>query len=1074
MRWLGSVVVWGVFVPVAIAGAAPKVVRTFPPNGAKDVDPATTEIVVVFDVPVKPNSWSVVQMGDATFPELAGDNPISFRDDKTCVAKVRLQADTAYGLGFNSRTRQGFKSAEDETAAEPYALQFRTGSGKPVVPEGPRVVRTDPEDGTADLEAGTYDLTILFSEPMEVGQASIMTPPEGPRLKMIGQPKWRDTRTFVAPVLLAAKTTYRVGINTGESKKFVSAGDGTPAAAMEFTFSTVGAPSAPAGKDKAVQLRYDCHQGDAGRLMQKSAVDIKLILSTGQTIPMSRKSGMNSIEEVLVAEKGYPVEVRKIVSEYVMQAMDPQSGQMRSSSRLEKPVAVKLDRRNEPVKVEMLDGQVPPALMSMLAEDSLIDILPAGSMRVGQTAEPSREALAKLKSVFDVKGEGRIDFKLTCKRIGTMEVPDARNAMLKAQGSGEPVTYEFDVAELAIDWKQDGVMQNDIPFSMTAKGEMIFAIDAGVVIRVKVDGKIDIKSMQTQGLDGQAVTLSGGGTYSTDRTFEPIKWTRGVRKKLGRTEKTEDRVPPERQDAGRESVDAAPGEKETRPSQPPEAGTRGESGPAESLSREMMPPLEGRLPRDWKMMNDELFGSQVAVPPGWTPRVRGDVALCIEPDKITKAGAFFVPMVLKAKGRPDDLADSFDEMLRKAMPTLRTETTGKPAADCVQRDLSGQIGRTPILGSYRAVVGRTGTGFVMGFLAPDEQLGDLKPTFYRILGSYRYTGSRVRLQPYRSAAIELRIPQGWQVRTSEANGTANQDIDWEAVCPSVPGARAFMVSPKFFSANWITDALSGQIDQQLLPLWQNKGFILASFTSDEQAIRQAMMLALPGLQVTRQQSLDEIRDLFSKIFELPIQTVQTIGGRMTIHVYEFIGRREVQGREMRCVATIGMGALVVQAPLRGPAGIWMTGIRGYEAPADRFADLSPMLERVGSSFTYTMWWIREVMKANEAQAKTLRQFYADMNRLDKEIFDNRVSTNSAINEMMYDTLTENHGYVNEKTGSIEKISPDQVERFRLDNGDIVSPDEVINQHIDPRNATRIRAAGTDDYMSFDRRVQVWP
>ncbi|GEM_PF-4522845 len=1074
MRWLGSIPLWGVFVSVAIAGTAPRVVKTSPPDGAKDVDPATTEIVVVFDMPVKQNSWSVVQAGDETFPELAGDSPISFRDDKTCVVKVKLQADTAYGLGINSKTRQGFKSAADETAAEPHTLRFRTGSGKPVKAEGPRVVRTDPVNGAADLEAGTYDLTIVFSEPMKDGQASIMTPPEGPRLKMIGEPKWRDARTFVVPIVLAAKTTYRVGINTGESKKFVTASGGTPAAAMEFTFSTVGVPSTLTGTDKAVQLRYDCRQGDAGRLMQKSAVDIKLTLSTGQTIPMSQKSGMNSIEEVLVAEKGYPVEVRKIVSEYVMQATDPESGQMRSSPRLEKPVTVKLDRRKEPVKVEALNGEVPPALMNMLAEDSLIDILPARAMRVGQTAEPSREALAKLKSAFDVKGEGSMDLRLTCKRIGTMEVPDARNAMFKAQGGGEPVTYEFDVAVLAIDWKQDGVMQNDIPFSMTAKGELVFAIDAGVVIRVKVDGEIDIKSMQTQGVDGQAVTLSGGGTYSTDRTFEPIKWTRGVRKKPGRTEEAEDRAPPVKSDAGGAAVDAAPGEKETLPGKLHDGGTKRASDAAERSSRETTPPPGGKLPRDWKMMNDELFGSQVAVPPGWTPRVRGDVALCIEPDEITKAGAFFVPMVLKAKGRPEDLADGFDEMLRKAIPTLRTETTGKPATDCVQRDLSGQIGRTPISGSYRAVVGRTGTGFVMGFLTPDEQLGDLKPTFYRILGSYRYTGSRVRLQPYRSAAIELRIPQGWQVRTSEANGTANQDIDWEAVCPSVPSARAFMVSPKFFSSNWITDALSGQIDQQLLPLWQNKGFTLANFTSDEQAIRQAMTLALPGLQVTRQQSLDEIRDLFSKIFELPIQTVQTVGGRMTIHAYEFIGRREVRGREMRCVATIGMGALIVQAPLRGPAGIWMTGIRGYEAPAERFADLSPMLERVGSSFTYTMWWIREVMKANEAQANTLRRFYADMNRLDKEIFDNRVSTNSAINEMMYDTLTENHGYVNEKTGSIEKIAPDQVDRFRLDNGDIVSPDEVINQHVDPRNATRIRAAGADDYMSFDRRVQVWP
>jgi hypothetical protein len=133
-----------------------------------------------------------------------------------------------------------------------------------------------------------------------------------------------------------------------------------------------------------------------------------------------------------------------------------------------------------------------------------------------------------------------------------------------------------------------------------------------------------------------------------------------------------------------------------------------------------------------------------------------------------------------------------------------------------------------------------------------------------------------------------------------------------------------------------------------------------------------------------------------------------------------------------------------------------------------------MLDRMSTSFNYTPWWIKTVMKANDEQARIIRETQAAMNRIDKEVFDNRVQTHSAINEMMYDTLTENYGYVNEKTGTIEKVPADHLEKFRKEGGDIGSPEEVIDRHIPLRDATTLREAGADDYMSFDRRVQVWP
>jgi hypothetical protein len=89
------------------AGQAPKVVKTVPAAEATDVNPGLEQIVVTFDTPIKSNSHSLVVLGDLPFPEFVGDEPISFPDSKTCVIKVKLKPNTAYGLGINSKTRRG-------------------------------------------------------------------------------------------------------------------------------------------------------------------------------------------------------------------------------------------------------------------------------------------------------------------------------------------------------------------------------------------------------------------------------------------------------------------------------------------------------------------------------------------------------------------------------------------------------------------------------------------------------------------------------------------------------------------------------------------------------------------------------------------------------------------------------------------------------------------------------------------------------------------------------------------------------------------------------------------------------
>jgi hypothetical protein len=102
-----------------------EVIETTPPDGAADVDAATTEIIVVFSAAVKQNSWSFVATDKGTFPDVKGDP--TFQDNQTCTLTVALKPGVTYSVGVNSATKKGFKSAADEkVTVTPYVLTFTT------------------------------------------------------------------------------------------------------------------------------------------------------------------------------------------------------------------------------------------------------------------------------------------------------------------------------------------------------------------------------------------------------------------------------------------------------------------------------------------------------------------------------------------------------------------------------------------------------------------------------------------------------------------------------------------------------------------------------------------------------------------------------------------------------------------------------------------------------------------------------------------------------------------------------------------------------------------------------------
>ncbi len=105
----------------------PRVVSITPVNGATDVDPALATLQVVFDRPMKDQSWSLVG-GGPNFPELAGK---AFYDPtrKIWSAPVRLKPHWTYECLLNADQFTGFQG-EDGTPLAPVRVTFKTGAGR--------------------------------------------------------------------------------------------------------------------------------------------------------------------------------------------------------------------------------------------------------------------------------------------------------------------------------------------------------------------------------------------------------------------------------------------------------------------------------------------------------------------------------------------------------------------------------------------------------------------------------------------------------------------------------------------------------------------------------------------------------------------------------------------------------------------------------------------------------------------------------------------------------------------------------------------------------------------------------
>jgi hypothetical protein len=109
--------------PRADAPPAPTVVSITPPDGATNVDPATTEIVVVFSEPMEDAYSVVIVESREKFPPVSG---LRWSTDRTTlIAQVTLEPGREYAFGLNAPGFASFRS-ERGVALRPVEVRFST------------------------------------------------------------------------------------------------------------------------------------------------------------------------------------------------------------------------------------------------------------------------------------------------------------------------------------------------------------------------------------------------------------------------------------------------------------------------------------------------------------------------------------------------------------------------------------------------------------------------------------------------------------------------------------------------------------------------------------------------------------------------------------------------------------------------------------------------------------------------------------------------------------------------------------------------------------------------------------
>jgi len=217
----------------------PWIVACSPRPGDSQVDPALPEITITFDRDMSEGMSWTSPIGRPYCPRIPDGQRPYWRDRRTCVLPVSLEAGHYYRVEINPTYRQDFRGA-DGRPADQLVLYFVTlGASEGVKARliKPSVVRLDPPNGAGDVDPNLNELRVAFDVPMWRGYSWTGNGGEYPEPGTTNV-HWIDERTCVLPVTLKPDHQYKLGINSVAAVNFQSADAGVPADPVAYTFRT--------------------------------------------------------------------------------------------------------------------------------------------------------------------------------------------------------------------------------------------------------------------------------------------------------------------------------------------------------------------------------------------------------------------------------------------------------------------------------------------------------------------------------------------------------------------------------------------------------------------------------------------------------------------------------------------------------------------------------------------------------------------------------------------------------------------------------------------------------------------
>ena len=459
-------------------------------------------------------------------------------------------------------------------------------------------------------------------------------------------------------------------------------------------------------------------------------------------------------------------------------------------------------------------------------------------------------------------------------------------------------------------------------------------------------------------------------------------------------------------------------------------------------------------PAGWAQFNNPMLGMQASVPPGFFVRLLGGTMLTVVRMDGQPFGAFMVPFRPKRQMSPAQLAKKFGQFWGRCDPKFRGQITGQPTPSRAVVAFTTVMSNQPVEGRYCVVSAAGGSmAFTIGVFAPQGQLQANLPMLKQIAGGFGFTRPQGRWRKYRSPGngFTLTIPAGWHVETTEGK-IAKNEVDWTAYNPRNPMARAFSITPKFCSKYLLQN-----------PLYQMRGYKVAEFQSPQQCIQTSMSQFFgQPVRLISMRPNPELTQLVRKLQSVAIQTINQLGaGQMDMAVFNCFAETNVQGVPIRVAFCAAITTLTLEAGIMGRPRQTDVWCQGWFAPVNQFINVSPVLDKIQGSHAYTAHYVRAVLKAEGQRGKIIRDTWKQMNRIDQQINREHWRTQDAIYEMYGDHWADMGGYVNKKTGRIEKMEPRDL--IKNSSGQIVSREE-IQSGVSPDQATPLRDAYSNDYM----------